>query len=201
VLSPARRERVRRRNRPSVRGLSAPWGELAPDVLSAPARWSSAVFPGEPRHRCWAGYLRGERRLPPDVDAAAATSRRPVTLLALARAGSGEPLVQQSAALDELPVAALAQGRSPASERDLGGTGPGLPIARRIATQRGGAITLNRLPGRGTTVTGQLPLAKPAARIPGFDSAPARPGTATTLRARRFTESSGCPHLRLIGDR
>ncbi len=46
----------------------------------------------------------------------------------------------------------------PARRRDPGGTGLGLPIARWVAEQHGGQITLTSRPGRGTTVYVRLPL-------------------------------------------
>ena len=46
----------------------------------------------------------------------------------------------------------------PARGRDPGGTGLGLPIARWIAQQHGGDVTLVSEPGRGTTATIRLPL-------------------------------------------
>ncbi|MEP6905134.1 MAG: ATP-binding protein, partial [Gemmatimonadales bacterium] len=42
-----------------------------------------------------------------------------------------------------------------ARARDPGGTGLGLPIARRIATQLGGSVTLSSVPGGGTSATFQ----------------------------------------------
>jgi len=47
----------------------------------------------------------------------------------------------------------------PARGRDPGGTGLGLPIARSIAEQHGGQITLSSRPGEGTTARVRLPLA------------------------------------------
>jgi two-component system, OmpR family, sensor kinase len=46
----------------------------------------------------------------------------------------------------------------PARSRDPGGTGLGLPIARWIAQQHGGDVTLASEPGQGTTATIRLPL-------------------------------------------
>jgi two-component system, OmpR family, sensor kinase len=45
----------------------------------------------------------------------------------------------------------------PARNRDAGGTGLGLPIARWIVEQHRGAIHIDSAPGRGTTVTVSLP--------------------------------------------
>ena len=44
-----------------------------------------------------------------------------------------------------------------ARSRDPGGTGLGLPIARWIATEHGGAVELASAPSRGTTATARLP--------------------------------------------
>jgi two-component system OmpR family sensor kinase len=46
----------------------------------------------------------------------------------------------------------------PARTRDPGGTGLGLPIARWIAGQHGGDVTLASRPGHGTTATAHIPL-------------------------------------------
>lgn len=46
----------------------------------------------------------------------------------------------------------------PARSRDPGGTGLGLPIARWIARQHGGDVTLDSAPDLGTTATVRLPL-------------------------------------------
>jgi len=46
----------------------------------------------------------------------------------------------------------------PARSRDAGGTGLGLPIARWIAEQHGGDLSLRSTPGRGTTAMIRLPL-------------------------------------------
>lgn len=46
----------------------------------------------------------------------------------------------------------------PARSPDPGGTGLGLPIAQWIAQQHGGEVTLDSMPGRGTTATIRLPL-------------------------------------------
>ncbi len=45
-----------------------------------------------------------------------------------------------------------------ARARDPGGTGLGLPIARGVATQHGGTVTLSSEPGRGTVATVRLPI-------------------------------------------
>jgi signal transduction histidine kinase len=45
----------------------------------------------------------------------------------------------------------------PARTRDMGGTGLGLPIARWIAEQHGGHVTLSSAVGHGTTATVSLP--------------------------------------------
>jgi len=46
----------------------------------------------------------------------------------------------------------------PARGRDPGGTGLGLPIARWVARQHGGDVTLTSAPGQGTTAVVRLPL-------------------------------------------
>lgn len=51
-----------------------------------------------------------------------------------------------------------------ARSRDPGGTGLGLSIARWIAGQHGGTVELESEPGRGTTATARLPLARDALR-------------------------------------
>jgi two-component system, OmpR family, sensor kinase len=51
----------------------------------------------------------------------------------------------------------------PARNRDSGGTGLGLPIARWIAQQHGGDVTIESEPGRGTTAVVRLPLLSPEA--------------------------------------
>ena len=50
----------------------------------------------------------------------------------------------------------------PARVRDPGGTGLGLPIARWVATQHGGTVTLSSEPGCGTVATLRLPIPRPA---------------------------------------
>jgi signal transduction histidine kinase len=41
--------------------------------------------------------------------------------------------------------------------RKFGGTGLGLPIARRLAAAHGGSISIESVPGVGTTATFRLP--------------------------------------------
>ena len=49
----------------------------------------------------------------------------------------------------------------PARNRDSGGTGLGLPIARWIARQHGGDVIIESEPGHGTTATIRLPILAP----------------------------------------
>jgi signal transduction histidine kinase len=46
----------------------------------------------------------------------------------------------------------------PARQRDAGGTGLGLPIARSIAREHGGDVTAVSTPGQGTTMTVRVPM-------------------------------------------
>jgi len=66
----------------------------------------------------------------------------------------------------------------PARSRDPGGTGLGLPIARWIAGQHGGSVELESKPGRGTTATVWLPLARDAGRGASVRGASASPVSA-----------------------
>lgn len=51
--------------------------------------------------------------------------------------------------------------------RSMGGTGLGLPIARRLAELHGGDLRIDSLPGDGTTVVIQLPKQPPTGSFPG----------------------------------
>ena len=82
-------------------------------------------------------------------------------------------------AQDELPHVFERFYRSdPARGRDPGGTGLGLPIARWIARQHGGDVTLDSAPGQGTTAIFRLP----ALSSGGVDAADVE-DTATTSEA------------------
>ncbi len=84
--------------------------------------------------------------------------------LTLRRSGATAEIVVRDSgvgiAADELPhVFDRFYRADPARARDPGGTGLGLPIARWIAEQHRGDVTLASEPGRGTTATVQLPIA------------------------------------------
>ncbi|MBI3970093.1 MAG: HAMP domain-containing protein [Chloroflexi bacterium] len=83
--------------------------------------------------------------------------------LGLTRNGAAAELVVQDTGVgippEDLPrVFERFYRADPARARDPGGTGLGLPIARWIAEQHGGAITLSSAPGRGTTARVRFPL-------------------------------------------
>ncbi len=83
--------------------------------------------------------------------------------LALRRRGSGAEIMVHDTgvgiAAEELPhVFERFYRADPARARDPGGTGLGLPIARWIAEQHGGDVTLTSEPGHGTVATVRLPI-------------------------------------------
>lgn len=84
-----------------------------------------------------------------------------VTMGLRQREGGGEITVQDTGvgiAVEELPrVFERFYRADPARNRDVGGTGLGLPIARWIVEQHCGAIHIDSTPGKGTTVTVSLP--------------------------------------------
>lgn len=77
--------------------------------------------------------------------------------LEVADEGIGIAPEEQARVFDEFYRTAAAQQRSSL------GTGLGLPIVHRLAHELGGAVVLHSVPGQGTTVTVDLPLAPPAA--------------------------------------
>jgi two-component system cell cycle sensor histidine kinase PleC len=59
---------------------------------------------------------------------------------------------------DEIPIALAAFGQVDSRlARRYEGTGIGLPLAKSIAELHGGQLTIDSVPGRGTTVTVLLP--------------------------------------------
>jgi two-component system cell cycle sensor histidine kinase PleC len=61
-------------------------------------------------------------------------------------------------AADEIPRALQPFGQIDNSlTRPHGGTGLGLPLAKRLVELHGGTLTLDSVPGRGTTVSFTLP--------------------------------------------
>ncbi len=85
-----------------------------------------------------------------------------VTLGLRKRDGNAEIIVQDTgvgiSAEDLLHVFERFYRADPARSRDPGGTGLGLPIARWIAEQHGGRLTLSSEMGRGTTAIVSLPV-------------------------------------------
>jgi two-component system, OmpR family, sensor kinase len=90
-----------------------------------------------------------------------------VTLGLRSGGATAEILVRDSGvgiAPDDLPrVFERFYRADPARGRDPGGTGLGLPIARWIAQQHGGDVTLESAPGQGTTATIRLAILATAA--------------------------------------
>jgi signal transduction histidine kinase len=77
----------------------------------------------------------------------------------IVRAG-GHVLVRIEDTGAGIPVEQLASLGEPFQTTKLGGTGLGVPIARRIAVAHGGELRIDSAPNRGTTATVQLPLAR-----------------------------------------
>jgi two-component system OmpR family sensor kinase len=81
----------------------------------------------------------------------------PAVRLVVADAGPGMPPEVAARAFERFARADASRSRS------SGGAGLGLAIVRAIVTAHGGAIALEAVEGRGTTVTIDLPAAGPPA--------------------------------------
>jgi signal transduction histidine kinase/HAMP domain-containing protein/ActR/RegA family two-component response regulator len=108
----------------------------------------------------------------------------------------------------EVIFGAFQQGDGTTSRR-YGGTGLGLAICRELATQLGGRITAQSVPGEGSTFTLYLPASypgpdeavQPAEQLTAPAPAPAIPSSATPALAMRAQATSpvGGSHDRLRG--
>jgi signal transduction histidine kinase len=126
------------------------------DLAAGCADWHDAVDPGDLRVRAHAGLL---ARLLHGLyeNAIQASAPRAPRIATRARAHDGRAVIEVADDGPGVPAAVAAQVFDPLVTARAGGTGLGLPLARRIAEAHGGSIALVDGSAAGATFRVELP--------------------------------------------